>query len=935
MLRLQSLRSEQNSWRMGAALPPPCAIIPPPQPLTSVQKQLISQLSALIESKSVFVSERGLTSVQWTEYSEHTKRVQYSTVPTSSITAEAVMVDGFALSQKDTAGVVTSFTRSYTVNGMVLTQTDGRGNTTTTVADKAGRALMVTDAAGNVTTTVYCDCCDQPATITDAQGNTTCYRYDLRGRKVAEWGTAVQPASFGYDDADRLVTLTTYRNPDVVLSTDPSELSGDVTTWTFDSATGLELSKTYADNTAVVKTYDAHNRLATETNARGRVKVHSYEHARGLLLNTTWYHPAEEGEEAVADSYSPSRSFTYNHLGQLTQVIDAAGVRTLAYNSYGEQESESLVVNDDTHLITETRDVLGRSTGYVYSRNGATQQTVSTGYGADGRINSAGFQHGGSEKQFSYEYLSGTHLLQKLTLPSNMTLTQSYEPQRDLLTGMCYKRSNTTVAERTYTYDTLGHPLTRTTARNGQTVTDSFGYNNRSELTTATVSNGTYAYDYDNIGNRKTSQELTEEVTGYAANELNQYTLLSVDGLADFQPEYDADGNQCRVKTSTGIWAISYDAENRPTDFTSQAADGTITSVHCEYDYMGRRATKQVTVNGNVTLHQRYLYRGYLQIACCDLTRAAHPALWLITWDPTQPIATRPLAIQLNGTWYTYGWDLTKNICEVYGPAGYIRTAYTYAPYGEVSAEGDVEQPIQWSSEYNDTELGLVYYNYRHCNPLDGRWIGRDRIEEMDYNNLYCFVYNQSTHLFDLLGMAKEECNQENIGSYKNLRVIVKVVTLMKEEGYILADTPNFSLSKHIEDAVEKYIKNKGKEQLDDFLLKRVEGYGRLKNLYDELSKYERKMRGGISPDLFGEAYATAGGIIKHIEINIETEFCCCSEGKFKFSKSSASATTPDYNINLKAPDSKSIKQIKKLSEHLVNAAQETIKQLRENKCKS
>ena len=96
---------------------------------------------------SPFLLERGLTSVQWTEYSEHTKRVQYSTVPTSSITAEVVMVDGFALSQKDTAGVVTTFTRSYTVNGMVLTQTDGRGNTTTTVADKAGRAAVFTASA--------------------------------------------------------------------------------------------------------------------------------------------------------------------------------------------------------------------------------------------------------------------------------------------------------------------------------------------------------------------------------------------------------------------------------------------------------------------------------------------------------------------------------------------------------------------------------------------------------------------------------------------------------------------------------------------------------------------------------------------------------------------------------------------------------------------
>ena len=98
------------------------------QPLSSVQKQLISELSPTLESKSVFVSERGLTSTQWSEYSENTKRIQYSAVPTSDITAEAVTVDGFVLSQKDTAGVVTTATRSYTASGMLLTQTDGRGS---------------------------------------------------------------------------------------------------------------------------------------------------------------------------------------------------------------------------------------------------------------------------------------------------------------------------------------------------------------------------------------------------------------------------------------------------------------------------------------------------------------------------------------------------------------------------------------------------------------------------------------------------------------------------------------------------------------------------------------------------------------------------------------------------------------------------------------
>ena len=69
--------------------------------------------------------------------------------------------------------------------------------------------------------------------------------------------------------------------------------------------------------------------------------------------------------------------------------------------------------------------------------------------------------------------LKATDTYNVLTLPSNMTLTQSYEPQRDLLTGMLYKRGATTVARHTYTYDTLGRPLTRSTTRNDQTVSDS------------------------------------------------------------------------------------------------------------------------------------------------------------------------------------------------------------------------------------------------------------------------------------------------------------------------------------------------------------------------------------------------------------------------------------------------------------------------------
>ena len=238
-----------------------------------------------------------------------------------------------------------------------------------------------------------------------------------------------------------------------------------------------------------------------------------------------------------------------------------------------------------------------------------------------------------------------------------------------------------------------------------------------------------YSYSYDNIGNRKTAQEAAEEATAYDANNLNQYTAIQTGEEAAFVPTFDADGNQTKVKTSTGIWNVVYNAENRPVTFTSE--DGA-TIVECTYDYMGRRHTRKITVNGTINA-----VSGVFQ--------------WFILWDPTQPVATRPLGIRKDGTWYTYGWDLTKNICEVFGSDGYIKTAYTYTPYGAVTANGNVTQPIQWSSEYSDSELGLVYYNYRHYNPADGRWTGRDFISESLC--LYDYVYSSPLVFTDTLGL--------------------------------------------------------------------------------------------------------------------------------------------------------------------------------------
>ncbi len=384
-----------------------------------------------------------------------------------------------------------------------------------------------------------------------------------------------------------------------------------------------------ADGTSDVRTYDAFNRLLTITDARGVVKTHTYDVARVLLLS-----------ESYSDKTN-NRTYVYNFLAMPIQISDDAGVRNLVYNSFNDLETDSLVADSVTHLVTELRDNYGRSVGYSYAKNNSVQQTTSVGYGADGRIAAAGVVHGGATKQFNYAYLNGSHLLHTLTMPNNMTLTQGFEEKRDLLTQMDYKRGNTLVSRRVYTYDTLGRPLSRQTSRNGQTVNDSFVHTYRSELASAQANGQTYACNYDNIGNRRMSIDASDYAF-YDANELNQYSSIRKNEDPAFVPTFDAAGNQTLVQTATGIWTVTYNAENPPIIF-QKTTDSVTTRITCTYDYMGRRATKKVgeittDAEGNESItvisNHRFIYRGYLQIACCDLTRSNHPCLWLITWDP-------------------------------------------------------------------------------------------------------------------------------------------------------------------------------------------------------------------------------------------------------------------------------------------------------------
>ena len=463
-------------------------------------------------------------------------------------------------------------------------------------------------------------------------------------------------------------------------------------------------------------------------------------------------------------SYSdatPGQSFAYNHLGQLTQITDASGTRTFAYNPYGEPETDSLEANGLAWQVSELYDGLGRPAGYELSAGERRVQQARLSYDGKGRLSTLTAE--GMETPFSWTYCEQGGLVEQLAYPNGMTRVNTYEDGRDLLSVIDYRRpgSANPPARHEYDYDALGRPTRRRDTWNtaAPKTTRLFTYNSRGELVGDQLRpGGRFGYQYDNIGNRKEAFEFGS-TTDYETDELNRYAGIVRNGGEAFTPQYDADGNQTLVKTSTGIWQVSYNAENRPVRFVNESAK---TVVECTYDSMGRRFEKKVTVGGTTGFHARYLYRDYLQVAECDLTGETPALVRSYLWDPSEPEATRVLAMtrwEANGTQvkeHLYCMhDAMKNVTSLFGEARGRRALYEYRPYGGlVTSEGNMaqENKFRFSCEYMDDELGLIYYNYRHLNPNDGRWISRDPIAEQGGWNLFAFVKNNSIINFDYLG---------------------------------------------------------------------------------------------------------------------------------------------------------------------------------------
>ncbi|OQA81242.1 MAG: putative deoxyribonuclease RhsC [Lentisphaerae bacterium ADurb.Bin242] len=175
------------------------------------------------------------------------------------------------------------------------------------------------------------------------------------------------------------------------------------------------------------------------------------------------------------------------------------------------------------------------------------------------------------------------------------------------------------------------------------------------------------------------------------------------------------------------------------------------------YDYMDAGFSRRVIPGETLTKYLKFVYDGYKLAEEFDGLNS--DALYHhYVWQPDSVRLDVPVSMYDTATDKTYFYhaDANKNVTEMTDNLGALAAHYEYSPFGiQTVATGAFanENPFRFSSEYYDTETGLVYYNYRYYSPQLGRWIKKDSIGEEGGGNLFIFVDNSPLDLFDKLGL--------------------------------------------------------------------------------------------------------------------------------------------------------------------------------------
>ncbi len=116
------------------------------------------------------------------------------------------------------------------------------------------------------------------ATTTNALGHVTRMSYNERGQMTRQWGDAVYPVEYTFNEHGEQQTMTTFRVTDGSFhgASWPGNAGGDTTTWVRKPHSPLLWKKVDAANQPVEYDYDNAGRLTSRIWARGATTTYRF-----------------------------------------------------------------------------------------------------------------------------------------------------------------------------------------------------------------------------------------------------------------------------------------------------------------------------------------------------------------------------------------------------------------------------------------------------------------------------------------------------------------------------------------------------------------------------------------------------------------------------------------------------------------------------------
>ncbi|AXQ31164.1 hypothetical protein D0B54_21885 [Solimonas sp. K1W22B-7] len=583
------------------------------------------------------------------------------------------------------------------------------------IYDEQGRLIATIDADGQRSDIVF-QPDDNRQVVKNRRGFETAYLYDSEGNVL--------------EKTDALGHKTAYEYDDVGNETKVTDAHGKSVTRSFNAGNKV-VTETNALNQATTNDWTLDNgsqrwQLLSTTDARGNVSTNTYSviTAELTLISEPLGRSTRIFQNGKGELYGLNLSgnltqYGYNAQSQKTSETDPLGrVTNLELDANGQEiaRSQTRTKADGSTSTVKTSRKLDAE-GRVTEETGPTGLKTTTTYNTAGKVESQTDARG---KVTRYEYDSLARL-SKTIYPDGGTETVAYDAEGNEV-------EKTDRAGRTIKleYDALNR-LIKTVHPDGsteETVYDNVGrvhqqkdslghsltngYDAAGRLTSVTDALGqATTYGYDANGNRTRVTDASLKTAAFEYDALNRVTKVTLPDGTYTQTTWTTAGQKETETDASGRTSrFGYDAKSQLITVTQN--DGTQDLItRYGYDELGNKISQQ-DAEGRVT---RWEYNDLSQVTARVLPEGERETFGYDT------NGNRTWHKDFNGRTHTFAYDdLNREIERKYADGARVKTTYTAS--GQISTQTDARGVTKYQYDARDrltrveSPEGVIRYQY-------------------------------------------------------------------------------------------------------------------------------------------------------------------------------------------------------------------------------